>query len=476
MELFQTLRAYRKQKHNVVISTEHFTSKFPDGAKSGKLFKRIFKNIFLYQEKGYVTHTKQSINSKGPKNMESRGTLLNGAKRDAENRRRLIMNGASGLHADESFKFGFNVKIVVNYRHYFQWLPSYYFQKKLMDQRSKNQHTLIEYIEEAIESLGSEYLFDSGNTKNTTWLQTIPPGLNKVHGTLWSYMKWTSSPSLQNRVDIFDLHQQRIIMNDTEALQEEELPKPDLFQSFACQALPDATETCSQVRKANETLIVRARAEGGAGSSLETGKLSDTQLYQLKFAALGREENFTTTFEVDPDQSIFQYRRFQNKVEKLIRANFYDWAEERRASASVDDHRQLCLSEESTLALKSISWNMLRHLEALVTMRDKNIRESGSEELDKLFKAPKIHQPKYPLLLSPQKYAQQPNTNEKDEEWWAHIKRNHDRLFERIVESNAYCELDLDRLLADQNFVRQVFFRLDDVYGRKNSAEYLKFF
>ena len=474
-EMFETLKDYQKQKHNVLVSTEHFTSKFIPGKNKGKLLARIYRDLFLNDER---LSSKPSSNEKRNKKMR-KGQERSITIDSNQTQQRHLMDlketnemQPSSLYIDESSNFGFNVKIVVNYRHYFQWLPSYYFQSKLMNERSDG-HTLREYIEEAIGSLGQDYAFIDGDLKNITWLQTIPSGLDKVHGTLWSYMQWSSPVSLRNRVEIFDLHQQQIIINDSEIL--EEYPKKsDLFHNFVCQALPDATETCSRVREANKTIVARAREESGQVSSLESGKLSDTQLYQLKFAGLEREESFISTFNVDPAQSIFRFKRVANKVEKLISANFYDWAERRRAAAYNDSHRQLCLSEESTLALKSISWNMLRHLEALVRIRDKEIEENGSEELKQLFRASEIHQPKHLLLLSPQKYNHEFISYRKDEGWWAAIKRNHDILFEKAVESGAYCELDLDSLFSDENFVKQIFFRTDDVRHRKNSLKYHK--
>ena len=117
---------------------------------------------------------------------------------------------------------------------------------------------------------------------------------------------------------------------------------------------------------------------------------------------------------------------------------------------------------------------MLRHLEALVSIRDKEIEENGSEELKQLFRASEISQPKHPLLLSPQKYNHKFIDYRKDEGWWAAIKRNHDILFEKAVESGAYCELDLDSLFSDENFVKQIFFRTDDVRHRNNSLMYHK--
>lgn len=507
-EILETLQRYRREKRNVVISSEHFTSKFPPPRAKGQFFERIFDSVFLRQggptermiqkvptpseHRTRQQHTKEtpkvsknltiweteSKESRRRRRLAEEGNMTVSKARDRRRRKRRIHNNND---VDESARFGFNVKIVLNYRHYFQWLPSFYFQSELINKLSGAQ-TLIEFIDEAIEGVGSEYRFDSDDTKRIPWSQIVPSGLNKNHGTLYSYLQWSSPLSLRNRVEIFDLHQQQIVINADETMQAEN--SKELFHNFVCQALPAAAETCSQVREANETLVERARAKGGLVSSLETGKLSDTQVFQLKSAAHDRfpeleqskrsKKNFTTVYDVDPAHSVFQYRAKKHVVENLIRANFFDWVQHRKAAASDDGHRQFCLSDESTLALKTVSWNMLRHLEALVRMRDNDLQGDASNRLRDIFEAPALHRPKYPLLFSPRKYDHEWNgyeSNQQDEDWWVTIKRNHDKLFDQTVDSGAYCELDLERLFADEHFVKQIFYRSEDIRKRKNAFE-----
>ena len=504
-EMLETLERYRQEKRNVVISSEHFTSKFPPSRAVGQFFERIFDRIFLRQggptermiqkvptpseHRTRQQHIKEipkgeteSKEGRHRRRLTEEGNITVSKARDrrrARDRRKRRIQRNNDV--DESARFGFNVKIVINYRHYFQWLPSFYFQSELINKLSGAQ-TLIEFIDEAIEGVGSEYRFDSDSTKRKPWSQIVPWGLNKNHGTLYSYLHWSSPLSLRNRIEIFDLHQQQIVINADETMQAEN--SKELFHNFVCQALPAAAETCSQVREANETLVERARAKSGLVSSLETGKLSDTQVFQLKSAAHDRfpeleqskksTKNLTTVYDVDPVNSVFQYRAKKHVVENLIRANFFDWVQHRKATASDDGHRQLCLSDESTLALKTISWNMLRHLEALVRMRDNDLQGDASKRLHDIFEAPAIHRPKYPLLFSPRKYDHEWNgyeSNQQDEDWWVTIKRNHDKLFDQTVESGAYCELDLELLFADEHFVKHIFYRSEDIWKRKNAFE-----
>jgi hypothetical protein len=476
-ELVQAVKYHQQQKHNIVISAEHYTSRFPRNAESRTShLERLFNFLFLREGGPAERVVAQPPNPKmSTVYRRSKKKKSQKSQNPPKRRRRLhrmktqspltvsteastsahddddIEPSDSGFdvdNIDESSRFAFDVKIVVAYRHYFQWLPSYYFQSQLIN-KGRNIPTLIDYIEEALKSLGDEYFFDGENAMNMVWSQAIPTDFEKFHGTLYSYLTWSYPPSLRNRVEIFDLHQQQIVINpNNETLQEEE---PDLFCEFVCQALPAAPETCLHLRFAEKKPVRRVRKKSGPVSCLETGELSDTQLYQLRSAA--KSNTWLKRISVSTKSS-------------SVSTKFYDWTRQRKNATSDDGHRLLCLSDESTLALKVASWNMLRHLEALVQMRDEARQEGGVSEQQELFKAPETFRSKYPLLLSPKKYdhhvllqqnRSESNLNQKDEDWWAPIKLAHDDLFDQTVESGAYCELDLDRLFADEDFLKKVF-------------------
>lgn len=468
----QNLRYHHRQKHNVVISTEHYTSKFPrkkDKFYADKYFNRFFNKICM---RGGPTEDLVALD---PAQSNLTEEIIAGRRRLKRLKKKTESNATDdtsfvGIDTDESSSFGFDVKIVVGYRHYFQWLPSYYFQSELINHYS-GAPTLIDYIEEAIHRLGSEYSVDDENSNNA-WSPTIFPGLDRFHGSLYSYLRWSSPLSLRHRVEIFDLHQQKIMIPRNNETVEEEYD-PNLFRDFACQVLPDTAETCSHLREVNKRVIQRVRAKSGPVSSLESGKLSDTKYRQLlsaandrlperEFKRKGRKdqdlpEQIGITFDVDLKKSVFKDGRH---LRDFIEDNFYDWTRQRNATGANDGHRQLCLSEESTRKLRNVSWNMLRHLEFLVRLREKNNDHRPKE----LFSALALHRPKHPLLLSPGKYDHVDTKAYGD--WWEPIKRAHDELFEETVERGAYCELDLDRLFADENFVRQVFYQ----HPQKNSS------
>ena len=477
-DFVRVMKYHQQQKHNVVISAEHYTNTLPRTSthrkKTVRYFERIYDRVFLRE--GGPAENLTALSPIAQEGIEQKKRLL---RRGRSKQSKAVFSAAdastdASADADESSRFGFDVKIVVTYRHYFQWLPSYYYQSELIDCQ-EGAPSLIDYIENALGTIGNEYFVDVESATNRAWSKTAPPWLINFHGTLFPYLKWSSQRSLRNSVEIFDMHQQQIIVSNNENKTLEDEKSPDLFRDFICQSLPTALETCSSLQrtKGKKALVVRARTKGSPVSSLETGKLSDTLVHQMIHAANDRfpELQKSTTkrkegapnityYDVDIARSIFIGKTF-----KRLADNFYDWALRRKEKSFDDGHRQLCLGKDSTLALKTASWNMLRHLEALVRMRDDDRTQEADEQKQQhqLFGALTISRPTHPLLLSPNKYSHgglpSENENKTDEDWWSPIKRAHDDLFQQTVDTGAYCELDLDRLFADHNFVKQVFYK-----------------
>jgi len=76
-------------------------------------------------------------------------------------------------------------------------------------------------------------------------------------------------------------------------------------------------------------------------------------------------------------------------------------------------------------------------------------------------------------LLSPHKIVGDENNHDDDDnnnnlagiaiptkQEWDRIRKVHDALFEETESNGAYCELDIDGLLADKDFVREVFYTM----------------
>ena len=503
-EFLRTLRWHSQEKHNIVVSSELFTTWL-----RGNYFFHVYSRVFL-QEGG--ESEKYTASKPDPSNAMLESDMRNRKKQEQlratleerkakekdqaiQERRFLIsqIHDARNLSSskmkqythpfdhDDSSAFAFNVKVVVAYRHYFQWLPSFYYQNQV---RNKNMGSpsLIDYVEAALNDLGEKYHAYETDFTNVAWLRDeISPNLRKEHGTLFSYLKWSAPRSLRDRVDIFDMHQLQIKpnINDTEA------NAPDLLRDFVCQAIPAADFTCSKLLNNTKPLVKRERNKEGGVSFLQTGKMTDTLYEQMKQKVfelfpeirIGRSQSKSTSkfFETNKNftwkDSIFYSERGNPAGYNQMRINFESWTQQRAEKQALGDisddgHRQLCLGDKSIEKLRNVSWNILRHLEALVRLRDDNQVKEGSDNggIDStidIFSAPDFARPEYPLLLSPNKYDHSKFPSESENlDWWGPIRRAHDDLFNTTIESGAYCELDLDRLFADEDFLKHVFFTL----------------
>jgi hypothetical protein len=116
---------------------------------------------------------------------------------------------------------GFQVKVIVGYRHFFEWYPSLYYQyhlgniyRKLWPHEGGNFiPSLVEYIEEGVAAAAAASRRKSSNT----------------HMSVGTYLKWSQ---YFDDVEILDLHR-----------------PGDVFVHFVCHCLPTATSTCQHVRQ-----------------------------------------------------------------------------------------------------------------------------------------------------------------------------------------------------------------------------------
>jgi len=184
--------------------------------------------------------------------------------------------------------FGFRVKIVLTYRHFFQWLPSYHYQifnsaggnlqKEFQSGGNHTYQTHYRYVPGIVDFIEDFLLYDidgdgksdgingtncngngNGNGNQTHHCHSIPQ-IHKyrgLSGSLFAYQKWTTRPELYHRIDIFDLHQQlaqpqattiaktttTTVPPDAAATSSDSDPQ-HLFANFCCQVLPSATRTC----------------------------------------------------------------------------------------------------------------------------------------------------------------------------------------------------------------------------------------
>jgi hypothetical protein len=128
---------------------------------------------------------------------------------------------------------GFSVKVVVAYRHYFEWYPSFYYQEHLRDrfrtqwpdEGGKPMPSLLAYLQDHLDVLWDGA---AGRPQNTP-----PSHRNTTHMSLWMYLTWSK---VFEDVQLLDLHH-----------------PGDVLVQFVCQALPGAVETCAFLKEEQET-------------------------------------------------------------------------------------------------------------------------------------------------------------------------------------------------------------------------------
>eukprot|EP00531_Pseudo-nitzschia_arenysensis_P009516 CAMPEP_0116142772 /NCGR_PEP_ID=MMETSP0329-20121206/15087_1 /TAXON_ID=697910 /ORGANISM="Pseudo-nitzschia arenysensis, Strain B593" /LENGTH=705 /DNA_ID=CAMNT_0003638031 /DNA_START=151 /DNA_END=2268 /DNA_ORIENTATION=+ len=520
-DIVPTMKWHLQQKHNIVVSCELYTGWLrPKNAEGDYL--RVYNNIFL--QKGQPSQKIQASKPNPPndvlkvdiKKRETRRQKENVAGLRArrlraieerlgkeerwplENRRlqSVFPQDKHAFHHDDSSSFAFDVKVVVTYRHYFQWLPSYYYQRELLT-RHTDAPSIIDFIEKTLRELGEKFCYNNPamDFTNATTLQTMPKRLGKQHGTLYSYHAWTAPRSLRDRVDIFDMHQQQIIdpsmVNETDGAN-----KQEVLRDFVCQAIPNATSTCTKLHSVEdeETYKKRSRKKNGHLSVLDTGILTDTHEQTLKHRvadffpevrkkvlkkvpkSMQRMQDIRAAGNYTFEDSIFYGKRMGQGLRRM-KENFATWAQERAQKRKDDEnfddgHRLVCLGNNWAARLRNASWNILLHLEALVRLREGNRIPEGSNIDDEgdvgddsttvnmdLFRAPGAGRPKYPLLLSPSKYDNSMDPLRRlEKDWWKPIRKAHNELFEKTKENGSFCELDYFRLFEDENFVKTVFY------------------
>jgi hypothetical protein len=128
---------------------------------------------------------------------------------------------------------GFNVRVIIGYRHYFDWFRSYYFQqhhggrylREWPGQGGPIHPPFLEYVENHINAWEANGRNNMGKLSSST------------HMTLWMYLRW--STRFQNNDDtviVLDLNQDG-----------------DVFTNFACQSLPTANSLCEHLTTLRET-------------------------------------------------------------------------------------------------------------------------------------------------------------------------------------------------------------------------------
>lgn len=408
-DFLEAIRKHRDEGHNIIISAEQYTSQIFN-------WKRMFKRKFLHSR---------------PKGMRIAST--NGAR-----------NGTTGgLDNGDEPLFGFRVKIVVGYRHFFEWLPSMYYQtyhwiQRYYDPTSPEFHRpgIIEYTENFLDRL-KQYDPDD---KNTTIYTTADMGSGSQagiqigsaetsHGSLWAYLKWSSTPELFERVDILDLHQQTskgAPSEETEGVP----PKTDVFADFVCQSLPSATHTCSDLA-------------GGHHEAIEM-RSSDTK----HFATIPDKNRINQHARQIPAYNQTFLYEGEGKIKVNQRMNTWFRKNRRRVGPLT-----VCISEASRDRLKRASWGFLRQMILLSRSHAASRKKTDDRYYRSLFRSSK---PTDHLLLSSQVFFGDGEDYE-DDSWMGPAKAAHDRSFDAFLEKGKLCQVNVEKLFENEDFVETVF-------------------
>ena len=175
-----------------------------------------------------------------------------------------------------------NVRIVLSYRHFVDWLPSYHYQKHLMNTVDKpwvindpDDVRVTPFLQYADEYLSNWEAFQQKALNNSSYqirkLEeqaddsnevldlpfALPKDRQSIHPSWWLYQLWSHYFPLKNQVQVYDMHSP---MNSNR-------PRDDTVTNFICNMLPTANETCSRLmhledQKEQQRLIDEQHANG----------------------------------------------------------------------------------------------------------------------------------------------------------------------------------------------------------------------
>ncbi|VEU34471.1 unnamed protein product [Pseudo-nitzschia multistriata] len=182
---------------------------------------------------------------------EQFGSQLSVQREIMEQTRSMILSTEDGHGA------GFppdKVRIVLAYRHFVDWLPSFYYQKffrlnSVMDREWHDNfrvRPLLEYIDEyltkweAHQRKVDKYVARKNATlihEGHSPLSLLPTNRQSIHPSWWLYTVWSAYFPLPNQVQVYDMHSP---MNMNR-------PEDDMVTDFICHMLPSANDTCQNM-------------------------------------------------------------------------------------------------------------------------------------------------------------------------------------------------------------------------------------
>ena len=264
IKMIQRMAYLRQKQRSVILSGEQFGSQL----SRRKYVMESFRDMLVVNP--------SSMRSTQPKYRPSNNST----------RRRTMMippTPTAGFQSE-------HVRIVLAYRHFVDWLPSYYYQNELiidihMDtewllynpltgyvvpqtkQIGKRVQPFLQYADRYLtewERISEDYIQwmttiqqsqsqknDTININNnddrrrrlkrnqqSTMVQMLPKNRFSIHPSWWLYTMWSQYFPLKNQVQVYDMHSP---MNMNR-------PNDDMLTDFICHMIPTATQTCKQLQ------------------------------------------------------------------------------------------------------------------------------------------------------------------------------------------------------------------------------------
>lgn len=377
--------------------------------------------------------------------------------------------------------FSFRVKVVVTYRHFFEWLPSLYHQTceniagghiyrpGLIDFVERYLNRLVQY--DPSDPSTSIYTAAGFGENDTGFIQPMMCKLvdsETSHGSVWAYLKWSSKPELCERIDIFDMHQQQLpeadpTTNNNETKDEELLvSKHDVLADFVCQILPTASTTCSRLMEEHRQNIADKKAPLHThSSSTDENKfmsLPDKNRINDRARAMPEFALNTTTNTSNGIPKREFHKRIESWFEKM------DQQQQQQQQHPNDDYDRRfkrCLDSDLTERLKTASRNSL--LQMILLSKSHGWSRNRNPESEAYYRGLfRSSIPTHHLLLSQQQHQQKGDSNHDNgvgDSWLLSATKAHDKSFDAFVAKGKLCEADIDKLFANEDFMKFVFFQ-----------------
>lgn len=219
------------------------------------------------------------------------------------------------------------VKIVLAYRHFVDWLPSYHFQNnanyarevsfatdEVSNGKSLEDRKVQPFLEYADQYLASWEAYQRAVRERApseeehillTNESFLPKDRRSIHPSWWLYQLWSMHFPLEDQVEVYDMHSP---MNSNR-------PNDDIVTNFVCNMLPGAIQTCSKMIQLEDEIEQKRQSDASAASSASAAASSNTTRL-LTASNVGMEEFDYDSLELHSPGS-FLWKKPENQVTKI---------------------------------------------------------------------------------------------------------------------------------------------------------------